>query len=215
MINLILTLFQKIKFKFGLDRKRFVINYIRNNSISNILEIGVFNGNFAERMIRACHLNGKSNKINYYGIDLFSEMFDSSKYRSEVSLYPLSKMEVLSKLEKIDNVSVHLIQGDSNSILPKLTNLPKMDLIHIDGGHSFKTVNQDWLNVEQLMSNKTVTFFDDYTNKKGEVLGKFGINKVIYSINRSKYDICISKRKDFFWKEYGLLSLRMVRVRLK
>jgi len=200
VIHLVLTLFQKVKLKFGLDRKRFVINHIRNNSISNIIEIGVFNGNFAERMIGSCHLNGKNNKIYYYGIDLFSEMFDFSKYRSEVSLYPLSKIEVLSKLEKIGNVAVHLIQGVSNSILPKLTNLPKMDLIQIDRGNSFKTVNQDWLIVEQLMSNKTVTFFDDYTNKKGEVLGKFGINKVKRSINRSKNNIYISKRKDFFGK---------------
>jgi hypothetical protein len=44
------------------------------------------------------------------------------------------------------------------------TQLPKMDLVFIDGGHSTETVATDWENVKDLLHEKSIVFFDDYPN---------------------------------------------------
>jgi hypothetical protein len=143
------------------------------------------------------------------------ENFTPNIYSNEISLIPSTKLEVLNKLEKIDNVSITLVQGNSTIEIPKLKNLPEIDLIHIDGGHSLLTVKLDWQNVAKLMSRNTVVFFDDYTNKRGVNKGKFGVNEVVDSIDKKMFNVIISKNRDFFWKSYGLLTLRMVCVKLK
>jgi hypothetical protein len=82
----------------------------------------------------------------------------------------------------------------------------------IDGGHSFATALSDWKNSTQLLKPGGVIFFDDYTNKLGVELGHFGINDVVKCIDRKRFKVSIGFNLDFFWKPYGLLILRMVKV---
>jgi hypothetical protein len=65
------------------------------------------------------------------------------------------------------------------------------------------------------MNHNSAIFFDDYTNTRGVTRGGFGVNEVVNHIDRKLYDVKLSLNRDFFWKNYGLLILRMVKVTLK
>ena len=212
---LIYTLIQRFKFKFGIDRKNYLLKYAKSRKISSILEIGVFNGNFAERLLKLVTDNSPGSKIYYLGVDLFAEGFTKEKYVSEISLYPQSLLNIQKKLSTFKNVTVELIQGDSINVLPRIPNSKTFDIIHIDGGHSYNTVLQDWLNVSKLMNHSTAVFFDDYANSRGTTKGGFGVNEVVDRIDSKMYEVKLSLNRDFFWKNYGLLILRMVKVTLK
>jgi hypothetical protein len=149
------------------------------------------------------------------GIDLFAEGLTNEKYLSEISLRPDSRLSVQQRLSRFENVTVELIQGDSVSVLPKILDREKFDLIHIDGGHSYNTVLQDWLNVTNLIDEKSVVFFDDYVNSRGVTKGSFGVNRVVDSIDSKIFDKKLSVNRDFFWKDYGLLVLRVAKLSLK
>jgi len=212
---LLFDLLQRIKFKLSLDRKNYLLKYAKSRSISSILEIGVFNGNFAERLLKSITLNAPESKIRYLGVDLFAEGFTEEIHVSEVSLHPKSVASIQKKLSKFKNATVKLIPGDSVYVLPKIQNYETFDIVHIDGGHSYNTVLQDWLNVSNLMDINTAVFFDDYANSRGSSLGGFGVNMVVDQIDTKKYDVELSTNCDFFWKDYGLLILRMAKVTLK
>jgi len=206
---------QRIKFKLGLDRKNYLLKYVKSHQVNRILEIGVFNGNFAERLLSAVTRKSPESEIQYLGIDLFAEGLTHEKYLSEVSLIPDSFFSVQQRLSKFENVKIELIQGDSVTVLPKILDREKFDLIHIDGGHSYNTVLQDWLNVTNLIDEKSVVFFDDYVNSRGVTKGSFGVNRVVDSIDSKIFDKKLSVNRDFFWKDYGLLVLRVAKLSLK
>ena len=202
---------QRIKFKLGIDRKSFVLRHIKENKCRNILEIGVFNGNFALRIIATASEFTGPQTINYSGVDLFKFNFSNEIKFNEIALTPDKKSDVQKILEPT-GASINLFEGFSDIILPQLVGVELFDLIIIDGGHSYDTVKSDFLNSTKLLSDKGCIIFDDYTNLRGETLGKFGINRVIREIDRSKFNVRISYNRDYFWKSYGLLILRMVKV---
>jgi hypothetical protein len=202
---------QRIKFKLGIDRKSFVLRHIKENQCRNILEIGVFNGNFALRIISTASKFIDPQAINYSGVDLFKLNFSNEIKFNEIALTPDKKSDVQKSLEST-GANINLFEGFSDKILPQLVGAELFDLIIIDGGHSYDTVKSDFLNSTKLLSNKGCIIFDDYTNSRGETIGKFGINRVVREIDRSKFDVRISYNRDYFWKSYGLLTLRMVKV---
>ena len=113
------------------------------------------------------------------------------------------------------NTKISLLKGYSSDLLPLLEGKIKFDLILIDGGHSYKTVKSDFNFAKKLVTTNGAIFFDDYVNKQGVIKEGYGINKVVDNINRADYSVKISKNRDIFPKSYGLLSIRMVKVRLK
>jgi|688.fasta_scaffold55788_5 predicted O-methyltransferase YrrM len=214
VIELAINFVQKLRFKFGLDRKRYILKHIRKYACVNILEIGVFNGNFAYRMLNTAKKKSPNLQINYVGVDLFEANFSAKIALSEVSLTPKNKLYIEEYL-RIPNVNVNLVEGYSSSVLPSLDLEKKFDLIVIDGGHSYSTVKNDFENSLNLIDRNGTIIFDDYTNNKGVVHGQFGINQVVNEIDQSKFKISVSLNRDFFWKSYGLLVLKMVKVRFK
>ena len=51
--------------------------------------------------------------------------------------------------------------------LPEVSkNLPQMDFIYIDGGHSLETIKNDWDYTKNLMHKGTIVLFDDYWQNK-------------------------------------------------
>ena len=209
----LLILIQTIKYKLNLDRKIYILKYIRRKKPKTILEIGVFNGASAKRML----LNATkyvNDKIEYTGVDLFEDL-TSEVYKKEISLRAPKKDSVYEDLSKIKNTKISLFKGYSSDLLPLLEGKAKFDLILIDGGHSYKTVKSDFNFAKKLINTNGAIFFDDYVNKQGVINDGFGVNKVVDDINRAKYSVKISKNRDFFPKSYGLLLTRMVKVQLK
>ena len=209
----LLIIIQTIKYKLNLDRKSYILKYIRRNKPKTILEIGVFNGASAKRML----LNATkyvNDKIEYTGVDLFEDL-TSEVYKKEISLRAPKKDSVYEDLSKIKNTKIILFKGYSSDLLPLLEGKAKFDLILIDGGHSYKTVKSDFNFAKKLINTNGAIFFDDYVNKQGVINDGFGVNKVVDDINRAEYSVKISKNRDFFPKSYGLLLTRMVKVQLK
>jgi predicted O-methyltransferase YrrM len=132
----LIKLIQRIKYKFSIDRKRFVLKHIRKHKPNSILEIGVFNGFFAERMIKTASLNS-AKKVSYTGVDLFEEM-NQEIYSRELSLNA-DKQEIVYEKLKLQTANVRLLKGFSKNILPLIIG-ESFDLIIIDGGHSYETV---------------------------------------------------------------------------
>ena len=134
------------------------------------MEIGVADGDNARKMVTVTCQNAPVEEMEYYGFDTFGENDDDSQMKM-----------VRQKLERT-GCKFRLFKGDSVKTLPKVLRLlPKMDLIFIDGGHSYPTVKSDWENSKSLMSNKTAVFFHNYNFS--------GVKQVVDNIPREQYQI--------------------------
>lgn len=202
--------FQTLKNVFGFDRKRPIIKFIRMNQPQRILEIGVFNGVFSERML--AEAVKRNTKIQYTGVDLFSELQTKENYIQEVSLWADSKLNLEKKLTSgFPQAEILLLQGLSSEVLPKLIG-QGFDLIFIDGGHSESTVQSDWEESQGLLSEGGMIFFDDYTNMTGVEKAGYGIRAVVDKIDTRRYRVQKFRNFDIFLHSYGLLLTRVVGV---
>jgi len=190
---------------FGPKRYKYLFDLIEDNRCKKIMEIGTWNGEHALQMIQVAK-KFHGTEVEYYGFDLF-ELLDKEIYLKEIAKNPPTLKEVIINLKKT-NCKINLFQGDTREILPKVVkNLPKMDFIFIDGGHSIKTIENDWKCAQQLMTNNTVLIFDDYWNRSD-----LGCKKVIEKINKIKFNVEILPIQDKFIKRWGILKINFVRV---
>ena len=148
----------------GYGSHSFLNDYIRENCCRRIMEIGVDDGENAETMVKAASQSICLKKVEYYGFDLFTG----------------SRMgQVTQRMKKV-GCRFKLFKGKSMMTLPEaLKDLPMMDLIFIDGGHSHETVKSDWENSRALMHDKTAVFFHNYDFA--------GVKKLVDSISRDEY----------------------------
>lgn len=174
----------------------------------NIMEIGVWTGERARKMINIASSFHPKDLIHYYGFDLF-EIMDKEKYNSEISKQPPSLSEVQSKLD-LTGANIHLYKGDTINTLPELdNNLPYMDFIFIDGGHSLDTIANDWHYASKLMKKGSVAIFDDYWPNRIDA----GSKKTVDSIDKNNFIVDILPVTDFFEKtEFGPLTIQLARV---
>ena len=154
---------------FGYGSHTFLNEFIRKNKCQRILEIGVADGENAKSMVLVASENLPISDVEYYGVDTF-------RWRNNHQI-----TRIRHKLRKI-GCQVTLFQGDSVHILPKIiTKLPLMDLIFIDGGHSYLTVKSDWDHSKSLMHQKTAVFFHNYDYA--------GPKRVVETISRTNYKV--------------------------
>ncbi|MFQ5758533.1 MAG: class I SAM-dependent methyltransferase [Candidatus Bathyarchaeia archaeon] len=133
------------------------------------MEIGVADGENARKMLMVANRNFPAEEVEYYGFDTFGSNDDSQM------------KQVRQKLEKT-GCEFKLFKGDSAKTLPKaVKNLPMMDVIFIDGGHSYATVKSDWENSKSLMHDKTAVFFHNYNFS--------GPKRVVDNISREEYRV--------------------------
>lgn len=138
-----------------------IFDTITTKPCRNIMEIGVNKGLTAFVAIKNSIV--PENEINYYGFDLFEDINDSDREREGLtcsSANPSSMQKVKDFLETT-KAQIHLYKGNTNEILKDIIpTLPKMDLIHIDGGHSIDTMRNDWNCASQLMHKDTIVYVD-------------------------------------------------------
>ena len=139
------------------------------------LEIGVFHGVTARNV---CELLYKIHKNNfkYVGLDLFgvseeneNETIPSTNFSNPLKKFyynfvkrqdPYSFTAVSELLNKFKE-NIHLIQGNSNKILPKM-DMSKVDYVFLDGGHHYNTVKNDLTNCIKVILNGGTILCDDY-----------------------------------------------------
>ena len=149
----------------------FLYEYIRRNSCKKIMEIGVADGENARKMVTVASENFRVEEVEYYGFDVFGRYNDFHMQRVRQKLHQTG-------------CQFRLFKGDSVETLPEIVKqLPVMDLIFFDGGHSFLTVKHDWENSKTLVSDKTAVFFHNYDFP--------GPKRVIDNIPRDEYSVKI------------------------
>ena len=153
----------------------------------NFLEVGVFCGVTAKNVCNFLkEINGDDFK--YIGIDLFGgkkisnndeiepKFLKNQKFSNPIKnlVYNYILREKLNSLKSVENFlkeyknNIQLIQGDSNMIL-KSMDLQNIEFAFIDGGHSYKTVQNDLdILYKNLKGKKSVLLCDDY-GKEGEI----------------------------------------------
>jgi predicted O-methyltransferase YrrM len=141
-------------------------DYIREEKCRKIMEIGVYDGENAKKMVEAAIQNYEPSKVEYFGFDYFFN-------------YTIDEIE--RKLEKT-GCKYKLFKGNTVDTLPKaIQSLPKMDLIFIDGGKSFAVSMSDWTNSRTLMHDETAVFVHN--------VGFSGVNRMVENISKKEYQV--------------------------
>ncbi len=151
------------------------------------MEIGIADGENARTMVEIAACNFSPGEVEYFGFDFFGGSGDSRM------------KQVRQRLEET-GCRFRLFKGDSVKTLPEVVkNLPKMDLIFIDGGHSYATVKSDWENSKSLMHGKTAVFFHNYDFS--------GPKSVVDGICQEEYNVKIIRPESDF--ETALVTKRV------
>ena len=157
------------------DDGDFFLDQIKNKKPKFFLEVGVFHGVTARNV---CELLSNIHKddFKYIGLDLFEKNDESKseiipntnfsnplkqfyfKYIKRQDPYTIEAVEDL--LRKFKN-NVHLIKGNSNSVLKKL-DMSKIDYVFLDGGHDYETVKNDLDCCIDVIENNGTILCDDY-----------------------------------------------------
>ncbi|MDH5447702.1 MAG: class I SAM-dependent methyltransferase [Candidatus Bathyarchaeota archaeon] len=152
--------------RLGYGSHSFLNEYISRNECKKIMEIGVADGENAMTMVKVATRNCSPEEVEYYGFDL----------------YESNRMEQVRQKLKETRCKFKLFKGDSVETLTRvLKTLPKMDLIFIDGGHSYETVKSDWENSRSLIHDETAVFFHNYDFS--------GVKKIVDNISREEYQV--------------------------
>lgn len=188
-----------------------IFKIIKKAKPRRIMEVGTWNGNRAWQMIQLAQKYYLPEEVEYYGFDLFEGMTEEV-YKQEKSKWPPAMAEVKEKLEAT-GAKIFLFAGDTLEALPSVTpKLPKMDFIFIDGGHSLKTIANDWFWSEKLMDKKATLIFDDYWLGRTDA----GCKVTVDNLNREKFEVKILSKTDHFDNtDFGRLAIKLVRVRKK
>lgn len=172
-----------------------LFDYLRNNKCRNILEVGTYRGNNAIKMIRASAAN--ESDITYYGFDLFESMQSDAAAREGIRFCADADDIHVVRDHITDNTvaKVNLYKG--NTLLANVAglDLPVMDLIYIDGGHSVSTIANDWGKFSQLMDEDTIVFFDDYIDDN-EVIGCMSLINAL--ADNDLYDVVVYPQADMY-----------------
>ena len=151
--------------------------------INNILEIGTHNGRTSSILSKLFP------KANITTIDLQDNnptFKNTYKRDKNLKLFIKKRNDLISQQK-----NVNFIQMNSLELTVANNNIPKQDLIWVDGAHGYPIVSADITNSIRLMNNKTILMCDDiwmktkrndnmYVSNAGyETLLSFGEAKII------------------------------------
>ena len=153
----------------------FFLEEIKRKKPKFFLEVGVFHGVTARNI---CELLFEihNHDFKYIGLDLFkknqeneSEIIPNTnfsnplkqiyfKYIKRQDPYTIEAVEDLLKKFK---ENIHLIKGNSNTVLKKI-DMSKIDYVFLDGGHDYETVKNDLNCCSEVIDNNGTILCDDY-----------------------------------------------------
>lgn len=178
----------------------------------SIVEIGTWNGVHSEQMIRTAAVHAPIQEVRYRGFDLFEDLSDEA-LEKELSKRPPRYEEVLARLQRT-GADVRLFRGNTRVTLPQATDeLRQADFVFLDGGHSIETITSDWNAVRGAMRADTTVVFDDYYVDPEPELEGLGCQTIIAGLDRAVFHVELLEPTDAFAKPWGVLKVRMVRVR--
>ena len=181
--------FRKSSFKKDIESANILLDQIENYKPKNFLEVGVFQGVTSRNVCEKLNIINSGN-FTFHGIDIFEES-NSSIDNKEMTvkhnklsnpfkhlLFNIILKKDLFSIESIykflskfkDNV--YLYKGFSDTELPKV-DLESIDMIFLDGGHSYDTVSSDLSLILKKIKKGKVIICDDYDQKT------YGVKKAV------------------------------------
>ncbi len=187
-------------------RYHHLYNTIREMNAATILEIGVWNGKRAVKMIKEAQKHNSN--IFYFGYDLFEDL-GKIGYHAEFSKMPPTKEEVHASLSAT-GATVRLFKGNTLETLPNsISELPQIDFIFIDGGHSIETIQSDWNNIQKIMNKQTIVIFDDYWRNRTDA----GCKLIVDAIDTTRFFVEVLPEIDVFDNpDFGRLEISFAKV---
>jgi len=169
---------RKSSFKKDVDSANILINQIELYKPKNFLEIGVFQGVTSRNV---CEILNKihKGKFLFYGIDLFentNEDIDNNEMTHKHNnlsnpfkhlLFNIILKKNLFSLESVNDFlrkfknNIFLYKGFSHDQLLKI-DLSTIDMIFLDGGHSYETVRSDLSIILEGIKKEKIIICDDY-----------------------------------------------------
>jgi len=143
----------------------------------SIVEIGVWNGANAIRMIKRAHRYNTD--VTYTGYDLFEDATLETDQK-EFNVKGHNNIRAVAAYIKAETgIAVNLIKGDTNQTLQPT----EADFVFLDGGHSVETIAHDY----KMVQSSKIVVLDDYYTSDGvgcPDTGKYGCNSLLGHINR-------------------------------
>lgn len=168
------------------------------NKCKNYCEIGVLHGGSMSLILNT------EEPCNCYGIDIFSYYGKQKDPTSNVVVTMENTYNNINKFNQNQEFKVELINGNShdietlNQLISKL-NGEKIDLLFIDGDHTYDGVINDIEKYIPLVSSGGIIMFDNYGSKGWpEVLpavDQFILNNVEFELLFKHGESCIIQKK--------------------
>ncbi|MDA9647109.1 class I SAM-dependent methyltransferase [Candidatus Pelagibacter sp.] len=153
----------------------YFLEEIKKKKPKFFLEVGVFHGVTARNV---CELLYKIHKddFKYIGLDLFeknnenkTEIIPNTKFSNPLKqmYFRYIKKQDPYTIEAVEDLlinfkkNIHLIKGNSNSVLKKI-DMTKIDYVFLDGGHNYETVKNDLQSCSEVIENNGTILCDDY-----------------------------------------------------
>ena len=169
---------RKSSFKKDLDSANILINQIEIYKPKNFLEIGVFQGVTSRNICEVLDKIHKG-KFLFHGIDLFentnkdidnNEMTHKHNKLSNPFKHLIFNIILKKNLFSLESISdflkkfkdnIFLYKGFSHDQLLKI-DLSTIDMIFLDGGHSYETVRSDLSIILESIKKEKIIICDDY-----------------------------------------------------
>ncbi len=127
--------------KTAKDRFQLWSEFIDKKHCSNLCEIGVYKGAFAESLLKNC-----KGIVNYYMIDPWRNLADWNKpANTDNEEFELYYKETIAKTE-FAKEKIHILRGKTIDVLDKIKD-ESLDFAYIDGDHTLKGITLDLLSV--------------------------------------------------------------------
>ena len=170
--------FRKSSFKKDINSANILLNEIEIHKPKNFLEVGVFQGVTSRNVCEKLYEINKENFL-FYGIDVFEDTNinidnkEMTKKHNRLSnplkhlMFNIILKKDLFSINSIYNLlkkfkkNVHLYKGFSDTELLKI-DMSKIDMIFLDGGHSYETVKNDLLLIIRGIKKGKIIICDDY-----------------------------------------------------
>ena len=170
--------FRKSSFKKDINSANILLDQVSINKPKNFLEVGVFQG------VTSRNVCEKLNEINkedftFHGIDIFEDTnnkIDNQEMTTKHNrisnpfkhlIFNIILKKKLFSLESIHDFlkkfkkNVKLYKGFSDTELLKI-DMSKIDMVFLDGGHSYETVKNDISIILSGMKKGKIIICDDY-----------------------------------------------------
>jgi hypothetical protein len=191
--------FRKSSFKKDIASANILLDQIESFKPKNFLEVGVFQGVTSRNICEKLNLINNGN-FSFHGIDIFEDTNKAVDNKEKTIKHnklsnPIKHLIfniILKKdLYSIDSIykflnkfkdSVNLYKGFSDTELPKV-GLSEIDMIFLDGGHSYETVSNDLSLILKEIKKGKVIICDDYDQTS------YGVKKAVDELKNKVNEI--------------------------